>query len=303
MDRFHSMQVFVTVADTEGFASAARKLYMSPPAVTRTISALEEHLGVMLFHRTTRQVKLTDAGLRYLEDCRRILADLAEAEESVAGAHRVPRGKLSVTASSRFGHLHIAPLLIDFLERYPEVSVQTLFVDRVVNLIDEGLDVAVRIGELPDSSLTAIRVGSVRRVVCAAPDYLEARGLPQTPQDITGHDIVQFSSLASKAEWRFKGVEGEIIVPFSTRFTVNTADVAIAAAVAGRGLTMVLSYMIVPELMSGKLRIVLADYENPPLPVHVVYQEGRKAAAKIRAFVDFAVERLRTLTYLNSALD
>jgi DNA-binding transcriptional LysR family regulator len=140
MDRFHSMHVFVAVADTEGFASAARKLYMSPPAVTRTIAALEDHLGVMLFHRTTRLVKPTDAGLRFLEDCRRILADLDEAEESVAGAHRVPRGKLSVTASSRFGYLHITPLLIEFLERYPDVSVQTLFVDRVVNLIDEGLD-------------------------------------------------------------------------------------------------------------------------------------------------------------------
>jgi DNA-binding transcriptional LysR family regulator len=297
------MQVFVTVAETEGFASAARKLYMSPPAVTRTISTLEDHLGVMLFHRTTRQVKLTDAGSRFLEDCRRILSDLAEAEESVAGAHRVPRGKLSVTASARFGHLHVGPLLIDFLERYPEVSVQTLFVDRVVNLIDEGLDVAVRIGELPNSSLTAIRVGSVRRMICASPSYLDARGIPQTPEDIRQHDIVQFSSLASKAEWHFKGVDGELIVPFSTRLTVNTADVAIAAAVAGRGLTMVLSYMIVPEVMSGKLKIVLADYENPPLPVHVVYQEGRKAAAKVRAFVDFAVERLRAQTYLNFVLD
>jgi len=303
MDRFHSMQVFVTVADTGGFASAARKLYMSPPAVTRTISTLEDHLEVLLFHRTTRQVKLTDAGLRFLEDCRRILSDLAEAEESVAGAHRVPRGKLSVTASSRFGHLHIAPLLIDFLVRYPEVSVQTLFVDRVVNLIDEGLDVAVRIGELPNSSLTAIRVGSVRRMICASPGYLDARGIPQTPEDIREHDIVQFSSLASKAEWHFKGVDGEITVPFSTRLTVNTADVAIAAAIAGRGLTMVLSYMIVPEVLSGKLKIVLADYENPPLPVHVVYQEGRKAPAKVRAFVDFAVERLRAQTYLNYALD
>lgn len=303
MDRFHSMQVFATVADTKGFASAARKLNMSPPAVTRTISTLEDHLGVPLFHRTTRQVKLTDAGIRFLEDCRRILSDLAEAEESVAGAHRVPRGKLSVTASSRFGHLHVAPLLIDFLERYPEVSVQTLFVDRVVNLIEEGLDVAVRIGELPDSSLTAIRVGSVRRLICASPKYLDAKGIPQTPQDIQAHDIVQFSSLASKSEWHFKGGEGEIIVPFSTRFTVNTADVAIAAAVAGRGLTMVLSYMIVPEVKSGKLEIVLADYENPPLPIHVVYQEGRKAAAKVRAFVDFAVERLRTVNYLNTAIN
>lgn len=299
MDRFHSMQVFVAVADTEGFASAARKLYMSPPAVTRTIAALEDHLGVLLFHRTTRQVKPTDAGIRFLEDCRRILADLDEAEESVAGAHRVPRGKLSVSASSKFGYLHIAPLLIEFLERYPEMSVQTLFVDRVVNLIDEGLDVAVRIGTLPDSPLTAIRVGSVRRVICASPEYLDARGIPQVPEDIRAHDIVQFSSLAPKAEWHFNGPDGDITVPFSTRLTVNTADVAIAAAVAGRGLTLVLSYMVAQEVKSGSLKIVLADYENAPLPVHVVYQEGRKAAAKVRAFVDFAVERLRALNSIN----
>jgi DNA-binding transcriptional LysR family regulator len=299
MDRFHSMQVFIAVVDTEGFASAARKLNMSPPAVTRTIATLEEHLGVMLFHRTTRQVKPTDAGIRFLEDCRRILADLHEAEESVAGAHRAPRGKLSVTASSRFGYLYVAPLLNEFLERYPEVSVQTLFVDRVVNLIDEGLDVALRIGELPDSFLTAIRVGSVRRVICASPEYLEQRGIPQVPEDIRLHDIVQFSSLASKTEWHFKGPEGNITVPFSTRLTVNTADVAIAAAVAGRGLTLVLSYMITPEVVSGKLKIVLAEYENAAMPVHVVYQEGRKAAAKVRAFVDFAVERLRAMTSIN----
>jgi len=299
MDLFNSMQVFVAVADTQGFAPAARKLFMSPPAVTRTIAALEDHLGVMLFHRTTRQVRLTEAGLRFLEDCRRILGDLDEAEESVAGAHRAPRGKLSVTASTRFGCMHVAPLLIDFLERYPEVSVQTLFVDRVVNLMDEGLDVAVRIGELPDSSLTAIRVGSVRRVICASPDYLGARGIPQVPEDISTHDIVQFSSLSSRAEWNFKGSEGGITIPFSTRLTVNTADVAIAAAVAGRGLTLMLSYQIAPEVMSGKLKIVLADFENAPLPVHVVYQEGRKAAAKVRAFVDFAVERLRALPSIN----
>jgi DNA-binding transcriptional LysR family regulator len=299
MDRFHSMQIFIAVADTEGFASAARKLYMSPPAVTRTISALEDHLGVLLFHRTTRQVKLTDAGIRFLEDCRRILADLDEAEDSVAGAHRVPRGKLFITASSRFGCLHVAPLLIEFLERYPEISMQTLFVDRVVNLIDEGLDVAIRIGDLPDSTLTAIRVGSVRRVICASPEYLDARGIPQAPEDIAAHNIVQFSSLASKTEWHFKGSEGEITVPFSTRLTVNTADVAIAAAVAGCGLTLVLSYMITQEVVSGKLKIVLADYENASLPVHVVYQEGRKAAAKVRAFVDFAVDRLRAQTSIN----
>lgn len=293
MDRLHSMQVFVAVADTAGFAPAARKLRLSPPAVTRAIAALEDRLGTRLLHRTTRQVRLTEAGQRFLEDCRRILADLDEAEEAAAGAHRTPSGRLAVTASTQFGRMYVAPLLLDFLERHPGVSAQTLFVDRVVNLLEEGLDVAIRIGELPDSSLTAIRVGTVRRVVCAAPGYLEARGIPQAPEDIRAHDIVLFCGLSPRTEWKFEGPEGGIAVPFATRLAVNTADVAIAAAVAGRGLTQVLSYMIAPELKEGRLRIVLAGHETPPLPIHVVHQEGRRAAARVRAFVDFAVERLR----------
>lgn len=293
MDRFQAMQVFVAVADTAGFAPAARKLQMSPPAVTRAIAALEERLGIRLFHRTTRQVRLTEAGIRFLEDCRRILADLSEAEDSATGAHQAPRGRLSITASMRFGYMYVAPLLLEFLERYPEVSVQTLFVDRVVNLLEEGLDVAVRIGPLPDSSLTAIRVGTVRRVVCGSPAYLEARGIPWIPEALTDHDIVLFSSLSPRPEWHFRGPEGEVKVQFPTRLMVNTADVAIAAAVAGRGLTRVLSYMIAPELTDGRLQVVLSDYEPAPLPIHVVYHEGRKAAARVRAFVDFIVARLR----------
>lgn len=293
MDRLHALQVFVAVADAEGFAPAARKLHLSPPAVTRAVAALEDRLGVVLLHRTTRQVRLTEAGLRFLEDARRILQDLEEAEESAAGAHRTPRGPLRVTASVRFGALYVGPLLLDFLNAYPEVSVETLFVDRVVHLLDEGLDVAVRIGELPDSSLTAIRVGSVRRVVCAAPAYLDRRGIPEVPGDIRSHDIILFSSLNAGPEWQFRGPDGRLSIAFSTRLTVNTAEVAIAAAVAGHGLTRVLSYMIAPELREGRLRIVLADHETPPLPIHVVFQEGRKAAARVRAFTDFAVARLR----------
>lgn len=294
MDRFQAMQVFVAVADTAGFAPAARMLQMSPPAVTRAIAALEERLGIVLFHRSTRQVRLTAAGGRFLEDCRRILADLGEAEVSATGAHREPRGRLSITASMRFGYMYVAPLLLEFLQRYPEVSVQTLLVDRVVNLLEEGLDVAVRIGPLPDSSLTAIRVGTVRRVVCGSPAYLERFGIPQTPEALADHEIVLFSALSPRPAWNFRTTDGDLNVPLTTRLTVNTADVAIAAAVAGRGLTRVLSYMIAPELKTGALRIVLADYESEPLPIHVVYQEGRRAAASVRAFVDFIVERLRS---------
>jgi DNA-binding transcriptional LysR family regulator len=295
MDRLQSMQVFVAVADTQGFAPAARKLHISPPAVTRAIASLEERLGVMLFHRTTRQVRLTEAGERFLADCRRILAELHEAEEAAAGAHQIPRGKLSITSSMRFGSVYILPLLVEFLAKYPAVSVRTFFVDRVVNLLDEGLDVAVRIGELPDSSLTAIRVGSVRRVICAAPEYLQRNGIPQIPQDILRHDTVLFDALAANPAWAFSGPEGDITLPFTTRLQVNIAD----AAVAGCGLTRVLSYQIAPEIQTGRLKIVLADYETTPMPVHVVYQEGRKAAARVRAFVDFAVARLRADTSIN----
>lgn len=293
MDRLHLMQVFVAVADTAGFAPAARKLQLSPPAVTRAIAGLEQHLGVPLFHRTTRQVRLTEAGARYREDCRRILTEVEEAEASAVGAHRAPRGRLAITAPMRFGYMHVTPLLLEFLARYPDVSAQTLFVDRVVNLLEEGLDVAIRIGDLPDSSLTAIRVGAVRRVVCAAPAYLATRGIPQQPKAIQSHDIVLFSGLNTRPEWAFRTAEGDVVVPFPTRLTVNTADVAIAAALAGRGLTRVLSYMIAPELNAGRLQIVLADFETAPLPINVVYQEGRKAAARVRAFVDFMVEQLR----------
>jgi len=293
LDRLQLMQAFVAVADTGGFAPASRKLAMSPPAVTRAIAALEQRVGIPLLHRTTRRVRLTEAGARFLEDCRRILAEVDEAEQSAAGAHCEPRGRIAVTASMRFGYMYVAPLLLDFLERYPKVSAQTVFVDRIVNLLEEGLDVAIRIGELPDSSLTAVRVGSVRRVICAAPDYLSMRGTPKMPQDIHSHDIVLFSGLSPKMGWSFRCPEGKVTLSLSPRLIANTADVAIRAAVSGRGLTGVLSYMIAPELNAGQLKIVLADHETAPLPIHVVYQEGRKAATRVRAFVDFMVERLR----------
>ncbi|MBI4693286.1 MAG: LysR family transcriptional regulator [Gammaproteobacteria bacterium] len=293
MDRFQEMQVFIAVADTHGFAPAARRLHSSPPAVTRAVAALEGRLGVTLFHRTTRRVRLTDAGVRFLEDCRRILGELGEAEDSARGAHHAPRGRLAVTASVRFGYLYAVPLLLQFLERYPEVALETLFVDRVVNLIEEGLDVAIRIGDLPDSGLTAIRVGRVRRVVCASPAYLQARGIPRVPEDLAHHDIVLFSGLSARPEWTFARAGGELRVPLAPRLTVNMSDAAIAAAVAGRGMTRLLSYMIAPELRSGQLAIVLGGHEPEPLPVHVVYQEGRKAAVRVRVFVDFLVERLR----------
>ncbi|WP_437631872.1 LysR family transcriptional regulator [Sorangium sp. So ce854] len=299
MDRLDTMRVFVAVAEETGFAPAARRLSMSPPAVTRAISALEERIGTRLLQRSTRVVRLTEAGARFLADCKRILGEIEEAEASAAGSHAELRGQIGVTAPVTFGRMFVAPAVFDFLARHPRVSARTLLVDRVVDMLDEGLDVAVRIAHLPDSSLSAIRVGSVRLVVCASPDYLAARGAPGTPADLGRLDTIALSQAASPAEWSFaSGGRVEKVLPPS-QLLVNTADVAIAAAVAGRGLARVLSYQAGPELRAGRLRIVLPAFEPPPVPVHVVHPEGRRAAARVRAFVDFLVERLRSETWLS----
>lgn len=293
MDRLETMRVFVAVAEEEGFAAAARRLALSPPAVTRAVTALEERLGASLLHRTTRIVRLTEAGARFLADCKRILAEIEEAEAAAAGAHTEPRGLLTVTASSLFGRMFVAPVLLDFLARHPLLSARTVFVDRIVDIVDEGIDVAVRISHLPDSSLTAARVGAVRRVLCASPGYLAQRGAPETPADLARLDAIAFGPVTPRDEWSFPSDTGTITVSPPTRLFVNTADVAIAAAVAGRGVTRVLSYMIEPDVRAGRLAIVLPGYEPPPVPIHVVHAEGRRAAARVRAFVDLAVERLR----------
>ncbi|MDC0685825.1 LysR family transcriptional regulator [Sorangium atrum] len=299
MDRLDSMRVFVAVAEEEGFAPAARRLSMSPPAVTRAIAALEERIGTRLLHRTTRVVRLTEAGARYLADCKRILGEIEEAEASAAGSHTALRGQIGVTAPVLFGRMFVAPALFDFLALHPRVSARTLLVDRIVDMLDEGLDVAVRIAHLPDSSLSAIRVGSVRRVVCASPGCLAARGEPRAPADLARLDTIGFSPTGSPEEWSFgSGSRVESVFPTS-QLLVNTADVAIAAAVAGRGFARVLSYQIGPELRAGRLSIVLAAHEPPPVPIHVVHLEGRRAAARVRAFVDFLVERLRSEAWLS----
>ena len=293
MDRLQTMSVFVAVAEETGFAAAARRLALSPPTVTRAVSELEERLGARLFHRTTRMVRLTDAGERYLADCRRILAEVEDADSQAAGLHATPRGMVSVTASVLFGRIVLTPILLDFLDRYPDVSVTTLFVDRVVNLMDEGIDVAIRIADLPGSSLAAMRVGSVRRVLCASPDYLTRRGRPGAPADLAKHDTITFTTMTPGGEWTFgTGGRGPSYRPGS-RLIANNADVAIAAAVAGRGITRVLSYMIAPHLAAGALEIVLADHEPPPVPIHVVHKEGGRTSARVRALVDHLAECLR----------
>jgi len=293
VDRLHLINVFVAVVDANGFAGAARKLSISPPAVTRAISELEAHLGVRLLTRTTRVVRVTEAGARYVEDCRRILAELAEADESVSGLHAAPRGRLTLTAPVLFGALFVTPIVTEYLQRYPEVTASCWFLDRVVNMVDEGVDIGVRIGELPDSSLQAIRVGRVRRVICAAPSYLKRHGAPQTPDELTAHTIVSASGVTPTPEWRLVENGAPKLVKLQPRMTTTTNDSAVAAAVAGFGLARLMSYQVAEHVREGRLQLVLSEFETAPLPVHLVHREGRHASQKARAFLDLAIERLR----------
>ena len=293
MDRLETMKVFVAVAEAESFAQAARRLSMSAPAVTRAVSALEKRVGVRLLHRTTRQVRVTEAGELFFADCKRILAELDDAERSAAGSHVQPRGRLAITASMMFGRLYVAPVVSEFLARYPHVTVRAFFADRVIDLLEDSIDVAVRIAHLPDSSLTAIKVGSVKRIVCASPEYLAKHGTPKTPADLANHHAVTFSQDPLATDWSF-GVGSTLErVRLSPKLWVNSVEVALDAVVAGRGITRVLSYQAAAALQARKLKVVLQDYESQSIPVSVVFPEGRQASAKVRAFVEFAVERLR----------
>lgn len=298
MARLEAMAVFVRVAESGGFAEAARQLNMSPPAVTRAVAALEEAIGTRLLTRTTRSVRLTEAGARYLEDSRRILADVAEAEAAAAGAYASPTGTLTVTASVLFGQNFLLPILTDYLDQHPAVTVRALFLDRVTNIVEEGIDVAVRIGHLPDSSHAAIRVGSVRRIVCGAPAYFARRGLPQTPVELANHAIIASTSAFAALDWRF-GADEKTVVTVVPRLLLSSYSAVVAAAQAGWGLARPLSYQVAPLLQSGALQTVLSEFEPAPLPVHVIHPEGRRAAAKVRSFVDLAVDRLRANPLIN----
>lgn len=293
MDRFHLMSVFVAVAEAESFAGAARRLKLSPPAVTRAVVALEERLGVRLLTRSTRVVRVTEAGARYVDDARRILSELDEADAAAAGINATPRGQLAVTAPVLFGRLYVMPIIAEYQSTFEQTTVSALFVDRVVNLVDEGVDVGVRIGRLPDSSLRAIRVGRVRRVVVGAPSYFEQHGIPHTPEDLAGHRLVASSAASPSNDWVFQSGGEKRTVRVRPRVVVNTNDGPLEAARLGYGLTRLLSYQVAPQLATGALQTVLTDYEAPELPVHVIHREGRNASAKVRSFVDLAVERLR----------
>ncbi|MCR0984581.1 LysR family transcriptional regulator [Roseomonas populi] len=292
MDRWQAMRIFVRTADCGSFTGAARQLGMSPPAVTRAVAALEEAIGTRLLTRTTRSVRLTEPGQRYLEDCRRILSDIEEAEAAAAGSYATPSGTLTVTASVQFGRIYVLPVMTEYMSRHSGVTLRALFVDRVINMLEEGADVGIRIGHLPDSGLIAARVGSVRRVVCAAPDYLARNGTPASPRDLRDHVVIGSAGLEQSSEWRF-GPDRKMAVSVRPRLVCNTIDAALAAAISGHGIARLLSYQVAPALAEGRLAIVLEEHEEQPVPIHVVHSGGGRPSAKVRTFTELAIQRLR----------
>jgi DNA-binding transcriptional LysR family regulator len=296
MNRLDSMSILIAVVDAGSLSAAARVLDMPLATVSRKVGELEAHLKTRLLHRTTRQLSLTEAGISYVAACRRILEEIGEAERAATGEYASPKGELLVTAPVAFGRLHVVPVVAEFLAQYPEISVNLMLTDRVVHLMDEHADAAIRIGELPDSMLMATRVGTVRRVICASPAYLAAHGVPARPQDLAGHACVTFEVLASMRAWVFGSGKSELSVPVQSRFTVNTAEAAIAAATVGVGLIRVLSYQVADAVREQALRVVLEEFESAPLPVSLVHTGQAPLPLKLRAFLDFVTPRLRVRT-------
>lgn len=293
-DRLDAIAIFAAVAEHESFAEAARRLGRSPAAVTRAVAALEDQLKTRLLNRTTRAVSLTDDGERYLEVCRRLLGAYDELQGLEIGSEAAPHGRLNVTAPAVFGRLHVLPVITDFLRQYPDVDVRAVFLDRVVSLVDEGFDVGIRLGNLPDSSLRAVTVGHVHMAVYGSPEYLKHYGTPETPQALDRHAIISCTGLTNVPEyWSFDGVNGVDGVSVKPRLVVNTADAAAQAAADGLGLAYLVSYQVEEHVRSGRLREILSNYIAAAFPIHVVHPSGRFVSTKVRRFVEHAANALR----------
>lgn len=287
------MAVFVAAVETGSLSAASRQLRMPLPTVSRKISELESHIKTRLLLRSTRKLTLTEAGRNYLDACKRILQQVTEAERAAAGEYSAPTGELIVTAPIVFGRLHVLPVTAAFLKAYPDVQIRLVLGDRALNLQEDHIDLAIRIGELPDSTMIAKRVGMIRSVACASPGYLAKRGTPKRPQDLIRHDCVSFTGLTSSDLWRFRSGGSELAVPIRSRLAVNTAEAAIDAAIAGVGVTRVLSYQVEQPVASRQLRVILKKFESEPIPVNLVHAGQRLLPLKLRAFLDFAAPRLR----------
>ena len=296
MDRIEAMRVFVAALDEGSLAGAARLLKRSPAAISRAIAFLEAHVGVELLHRTTRSLRLSEAGERYAAACRRILAELEEAEIAAAGEKSAPRGVLTLTAPPISGEDILRPILDSFLDAYPMVTARLMLLDRSVSLIDEGIDIAMRVAQLPDSALIATRIGAdIRRVVVASPQYLASHAPIEQPTDLAGHRVIAFSNFGLDS-WSFAPAPGSAVprtATFIPRLVVNTVRAALASAIEGHGLTRLYSYHVAEAVKAGQLKVLLADAEYPALPIHLLTPQGRASVPKVRAFLDFAAPRLR----------
>jgi len=295
MDRIDAMRAFMTAVDRGSLASAARSLGHSPASVTRAIALLESRLGTQLLHRSTRALHLTEYGENYLATCREVLTALDTAERGAEAQQERPSGLLTITAPLLFGQLHVRPVLDAFLDANPAVQARFLLLDRVVNLIEEGIDAAVRIAHLPDSTFVATRIGEVRRVLCAAPSYIDRYGAPQTPAELKDHMCIMHRDGAETELWRFAPAAGRPLQPFAVRprLVLNSALAAVQSAIGGHGITRAMSYQAAAAVAAGELIVLLSTYEPSPIPVHLVLPSARAGTAKQRAFVAFAAPRLR----------
>jgi DNA-binding transcriptional LysR family regulator len=293
MDRLEAMSIVLAVVEAGSLSAAARRRGTPLASVSRKVSDLETHLGTRLLNRSSRRITLTDAGRSYVAACRRILEDVEEAERSAAGEYSAPKGDLTITAPIVFGRLHVLPIVIEFLTAYREIDVRIMLADGVANLLEDQIDLAVRIGELPDSSLVATRVGLIRRVVCGSPAYFVARGMPRSPDELASHDCIAFEGLTSPRTWTFRKGKSDLSVTIHSRLIVNTAEAAIDAAVAGVGVTRVLSYQIADAIRAGTLAVALQEFEPAPWPVSLIYAGQGLLPLKLRAFLDFAAPRLK----------
>jgi DNA-binding transcriptional LysR family regulator len=293
MDRLDAMSTFLAVAEDGSLSAASRRLSTPLATVSRKISELESHLRTKLFNRSSRKLVLTDAGSSYLAACKRILADVTEAERTATGEYTAPTGELTVTTPIGLGRTILIPIMVDFLKAYPDIRVKLVPTDVALSLFQEHIDVGVRIGVLPDSSLIAVRVGTTHRVVCASPAYLAARGTPHTPEDLIAHDCINYAGFGQADTWTFVRGGTDIVVPVKTRLFVGSAEAAYTAACAGIGITKALAYQLNAGPEAGALKIVLEDFQAPPMPVNLVYAANRFLPIKVRAFLDFVAPRLK----------
>lgn len=293
MDRFEAMRTLVAAVDGGSLSAGSRILGVPLPTVSRRVSDLEAHLGVQLVLRTSRKLLLTDVGQAFVATCRRVLDEVDMAERAAAGEFRTLRGDMLITAPIMFGRLHVEPVVLAFLKAYPDINVRLVLADYMIDLVETQVDLAVRIGLLPDSSLVATKLGVVRWVTCASPAYLEKRGMPRDLEDLAAHDCIAFERLYSTDVWTFRKDTGTVAVPIRPRFAVNTADGAIDAALAGAGIVRILSYQAAEAIADGRLVVVLPQFQPEPLPVHLVHTGQAIMPLKLRAFADFATPRLR----------